>query len=351
MNSFSPSRRCLHIFAVFTAVCTWLTLITGGRVTSHNAGMAVPDWPTSFGYNMFLFPVSRWIGPIFYEHSHRLMASGVGLLLIALVVGLAFLEPRRWVKVLGYCAIGSVVLQGIVGGLRVVLNDAQIGIVHGVLAQSLFVLISLIALVTSRAFVEGRWAPACDTKGFRWVVFCLTALIFAQLVIAATMRHAHAGLSIHDFPAAYGKLLPDTTPEAMAAINAKRAAAGEPLTTPELIWLQMIHRFIAAAIFVVALAVVSRARSTAAARLAWLLLGMLAVQISLGIATILSNKAAEVATAHMALGALTLVVSALLSFRFFAMQAQWRKESLDVSAATVYPSGSGQSPDCSRATA
>ncbi|MGH8047531.1 MAG: COX15/CtaA family protein [Chthoniobacterales bacterium] len=316
---------------MFTAIFTWLAVISGGSVTSRNAGMAVPDWPSSFGYNMFLFPVSRWVGPIFYEHSHRLMASTVGILLIALVVALMLAEPRRWVKVLGFCAVGSVVLQGVVGGLRVVLNEAQIGILHGVLAQSLLVLISLIAAVTSRPFVAGKWSLPRDIGVWRWIALALVGIVFAQLIVAATMRHAHAGLSIPDFPAAYGRVLPDTDPAAIAAINAKRAAIGEPLTTAGLIWLQMAHRFLAAGILILAAGLAWHGKKVGAPRMTLLLLAMVAAQITLGMWTIWSNKAADIATAHMALGALTLVVSALLAFRFFAMHAGQRNELLEFS--------------------
>jgi cytochrome c oxidase assembly protein subunit 15 len=339
MNSFSLSRRLLHAFAVFTAIFTWLAVISGGSVTSRNAGMAVPDWPSSFGYNMFLFPVSKWVGPIFYEHSHRLMASTVGLLLIALVIGLLIAEPRRWVKVLGFCAVGSVCLQGVIGGLRVVLNESQIGILHGILAQSLLVLICLIATVTSRGFVQGTWRPAANVSTGRWLALGLVALVFAQLVVAATMRHAHAGLSIPDFPAAYGRILPDTGPAAMEAINAQRVIKGEPLTTPGLIWLQMTHRFIAFGILILALVIAWKIRRNAARGLSGLILAMIVVQITLGICTVWYDKPADVATAHMALGALTLIATALLAFRLFAMQAALREESLEFSVASRYPRG------------
>lgn len=330
MTDFSFSRRLLHWFAIFIAVWTWLVVMSGGAVTSRNAGMAVPDWPTSFGYNMFLFPVSKWVGPIFYEHTHRLMASCVGGFVLALVVWLMMAEPRRWVKVLGWCAIAFGGLQGLLGGLRVILNESQIGILHGILAQTLLVLISVLAVVTSPAFVAGRCTSGSVPAASRWIALALVAAVYAQLAVAATMRHAHAGLSIPDFPAAYGRILPDTSSAAIEAINVARAAATprEPPTSAGLIWLQMTHRFIATAIFALVATLAWRSRRSAVRGLAFLLLGMVCVQIGLGAWTIWSNKAADVATAHMALGALTLVVSALLAFRFFAMSPARRDESL-----------------------
>ncbi|HEY8901766.1 MAG TPA: COX15/CtaA family protein [Chthoniobacterales bacterium] len=338
MNNLPLSRRFLHWFAVFIAVWTWIVVISGGSVTSRNAGMAVPDWPTSFGYNMFLFPVSMWVGPIFYEHTHRLMASCVGGFVLALVVWLMIAEPRRWVRVLGWCALGFGGLQGTLGGLRVILNESQIGIVHGILAQLLLVLISIVAVVTSRSFIAGRWTLELAPRGARALALALSVTVLSQLAVAATMRHAHAGLSIPDFPLAYGKILPDTSAAAIAAINAKRAALDVVPTNAELIWLQMAHRFIAAAIFTLVAALVWRTRGTTggARRMTLLLATVIVVQILLGAWTIWSNKAADVATAHMALGALTFVTSVLLTFRFFTMRGESAKESLEFSGAPEY---------------
>src|SRR5437870_10964538 len=108
-----------HRLAVALACATFPLLFIGGLVTSKGAGLAVPDWPTTFGYNMFLYPWSKMIGNIFYEHSHRLFASAVGLLTIALAVTFWFAERRPWVRWLGVAELGWVIVQGILGGLRV----------------------------------------------------------------------------------------------------------------------------------------------------------------------------------------------------------------------------------------
>src|SRR5688572_10938498 len=109
----------LHRFAVLTAGATLLLICVGGVVTSKGVGLAVPDWPTTFGYNMFFFPWSKWVGGVFYEHSHRLVASGVGLLTTILAVWLWIKEERKWVRWLGVIAFVAVVGQGVLGGLRV----------------------------------------------------------------------------------------------------------------------------------------------------------------------------------------------------------------------------------------
>src|ERR1041385_7248111 len=145
----SEHSAWLHRFAVLTAACTFPLIFIGGLVTSKGAGLAVPDWPNTYGYNLFLFPPSKWVGNIFYEHGHRLFASMVGLLTTILAVWLWRKEPRRWVRRLGVIAFGTVVLQGVLGGLRVVLLKDEIGIFHACLAQAFFGLLVIIALATS----------------------------------------------------------------------------------------------------------------------------------------------------------------------------------------------------------
>lgn len=340
-SPLSISRRLLHVFALFAALYTFCVLASGGLVTSKGVGMAVPDWPTTFGYHMFLFPFSRWVGGVFYEHAHRVLASFIGIFAIILCVWLWIAEPRRWVKWLGTAIMVAVGVQGLLGGLRVILVNADFGIFHGALAQSIFVGLGVLAAATSPSFVARRWAPGQAVGGLRWLALGLFAVVFVQLGIAATMRHAHAGLSIPDFPLAYGKVLPDTSEAAVAAINAERAARKpepEPPTTAGLIWLQMAHRFVAFGILALVITLAWRARQAFAGvrRMAFLLVGMVAVQIGLGILTIWYDKPADIATAHMALGALTLLVTGLITFRLFVMQAGVRQDALEFSARTGY---------------
>ena len=318
-SAWSTSRAAVHWWAVLTAILTFVLLCSGGLVTSHGAGMAVPDWPNTFGYNMFLFPISRWVGGIFYEHTHRLIASGIGLMTVILAMALFLVEPRRWVKIFGVAAVIAVCLQGVLGGLRVVLIKDEIGVFHAMLAQAFFVAISILAIVTSRSFVEKRWADYEPHPTLRWWAFAATALVFVQLGIGATMRHEHIGLSIPDFPLAYGSWLPDTSVEAIERINAQRIADGEMKTSAVQIWVQMAHRILALLIALAVSAFAWKARRSARAIRLWSMIwiAMIVIQIGLGAWTIWSDKAADVATAHMALGALSLLVGALLTFRLF----------------------------------
>src|SRR6266498_2684158 len=151
MNSANSARsgNWLNRFTWFICVAALLLICSGGMVTSKNVGLAVPDWPTTFGYNMFLFPFSEWFGGILFEHTHRLIASAVGFLTIILAIWLWRGESRRWVLNLGLIALAGVILQGILGGLRVTMLKDEIGIFHACVAQAFLALLVVIALVTT----------------------------------------------------------------------------------------------------------------------------------------------------------------------------------------------------------
>ncbi len=193
----STRHPWLDRFGWFTAAATFLLLGLGGLVTSHEAGLAVPDWPTSYGYNMFLFPMRFWQCNIFFEHTHRLLASFVGLLTGILAVWLWLREPRSWLRWLGAGAFFAILLQGLLGGLRVILLKDAIGIFHATLAQCFFVLVTLIALFSSRR--AGKFADSFRTTrisgSLYWLTICSASLVLIQLILGAAMRHQHAGLA------------------------------------------------------------------------------------------------------------------------------------------------------------
>src|SRR5438477_941445 len=300
----------LNRFAWFTTVATLLLICSGGMVTSKGVGLAVPDWPTTFGYNMFLFPVSKWIGGIFFEHTHRLIASAVGFFTIILAVWLWRYEDRQWVRNLGIIAVGAVILQGVLGGLRVTMLKDEIGIFHACLAQPFLGLIALIALATTnfwRSLSDVRISPKKIGR-LRTIAIAITLAIYVQLALGATMRHQHRDLAILDFPMANGAWVPDTSASALAKINTWRDARALSDVDAFQIWLQMAHRFLA---FLIAIAVITfcfrawrDARSLPAlTRLSILWFALLVCQLALGVWTIWSNKAADIATTHVAVGA------------------------------------------------
>lgn len=317
----SQDNIWLHRFALLTAVATFCLIWVGGLTTSHGAGMAVPDWPTTYGYNMFFFPYSRWVGGIFYEHSHRLVASMVGLLTVVLAVWLWVKEERAWLRRLGLVAVALVVLQGTLGGLRVTQMKDVIGVFHATLAQTFFVLACALALFTSRWWVQRGVMlklPVYGRGGIRYAFAFITVMVLTQLIIGAAMRHQHAGLAIPDFPRAYGQWWPDVDAASIARYNQARGEVNalNPVTAFQ-IYAQMAHRFMAVAILCAVAwlygSVRRRFHDTVLSRWAGVWLWMIVAQAGLGMFTIWSNKAADVATAHVALGALSLVTGGLLS--------------------------------------
>jgi cytochrome c oxidase assembly protein subunit 15 len=184
--------------AVILACATFPLLFIGGLVTSLGVGLAVPDWPTTFGYNMFLYPWSKMIGGIFYEHSHRLVASCVGLLTIALALTLWLKEPRPWLRWLGVGALALVIIQGVLGGLRVVLLQQTLAIIHACFAQAFFALTVSLALLTSKEWRNPpQSAPITDGGRLRRLATITTALIYIQIIFGALLRHTGERLDGH----------------------------------------------------------------------------------------------------------------------------------------------------------
>jgi heme a synthase len=380
----SDATGRLHIIALLTTLATFPLIFMGGLVTSHHAGMSVPDWPNSYGYNMFLFPPSKWAGGIFYEHTHRLAGTVVGFCSVVLTLyAWRAPEPRRWVRWLATAVLGTVLFQGLLGGLRVVLVNLDLAIVHACLAQAFFCLAAFTAIVTSRWwFAAGAhavgsamrtasgaskevpsWAskeghgPWASTEGPRGgpynahqdnarrrlvILAILTVLvIYLQLIVGATMRHFDAGLAIPDLPLAYGKLLPPTSQDALAAINHHRAFDLQlDHVTLAQVWVHFAHRIGALLVSVLVLTLTSsifrRHRRGGLLFPAIVLLTLLCAQITLGTLTVLLRKPADVASAHVAIGALVLASSFWLAVRALRLyRPQWRLSSPASSAEEV----------------
>jgi cytochrome c oxidase assembly protein subunit 15 len=295
----------LHRYLRLLVAATLLLLAAGGMVTSTNSGLSVPDWPTTYGYSMFTFPASKMVGGIFYEHGHRLIASGVGFLTIGLAFWVWRVETRRWMRRLGLIALVAVIVQGILGGLTVrFFLPAPISIGHAGLAQLFFCLTVSLALFTSISWRQPATPPVDDDRLRRRMVM-LTAMIYLQILLGATVRHIGAGLAIPDFPLAFGGLLPDTW-------------------TPQ-IAVHFAHRVGALAVTIVALMNVSyiwtrHGGRSELTRPAWLLIVAIAIQISLGALVVLSGKQPILNTLHVATGATVLATSLFITLRAFRVR-------------------------------
>lgn len=206
-----PRVRTRHWPAAFNTVvlaATLLLISVGGVVTGYEAGLAVPDWPNTFGYMMFLYPLSRMTGGIYYEHAHRLMGSLVGLTTVVFAVYLHYAEPRRWPRLLAIAAAVLVIVQGLLGALRVtgrftlsadpadLAPNLTLAMVHGVLAQVFFTLLAAIRVLLSQTWSCAGPAGAV-LRNDSALGIAGVALLLAQLSIGATVRHATWGLHLH----------------------------------------------------------------------------------------------------------------------------------------------------------
>ena len=297
----------LHRFALLTACCTAFLIFVGGLVTSTQSGLSVPDWPTTYGWNMFTFPFSKWVGGIFYEHSHRLVASTVGFLTVLLTIWTWMKEKRAWVRWLSAAALGAVIMQGIFGGLTVIfLLPAWISTVHACLAQTFFCLIIAMAVVTSPQWKRGLPLIKSHAESVPLQTLCAmtTSAVYVQLIMGALMRHTNAGLAIPDFPLALGHIIPPFTSSKVIIHFAHRV--GAVIVTAMIVWtFSRIAR--------------SYSDCPLLFRPAMTMLVLVVVQISLGAATVWTAKAVLPTTAHVLTGALVLGTSFLLTLRAYAM--------------------------------
>lgn len=290
-----------HRYATLVAACTLLLIAAGGMVTSTDSGLAVPDWPNTYGHFMFNYPYEKWVGGVFYEHGHRVIASAVGFLTIVLAVWAWRIDPRRWLRRLAFWALLAVILQGVLGGITVLyLLPAPVSIGHAGLAQIFLCLTVSIALFTSRGW--RHTAEPVDDAVLRIVAGTTTLLIYFQIIVGATMRHIEAGMAIPDFPLAFGRLVPPYWSPGVAVAFGHRLGALlvtiAILATAAHVW---VHH---------------RGRKELA-RLAAVLVGLVLVQVTLGAFVIWSGLQPVINTAHVVNGALLLSSSLVLTLRSF----------------------------------
>lgn len=196
------NARCsavAHALAWVVACATFPLIWMGGFVTTYRAGMAVPDWPSTFGYNLFLYPLESWLSvfDVFLEHSHRLIAASVGMLTMALGAVLWFCDHRRWIRWLGVIAVAGVSLQGVLGGLRVIADERFLAKIHGCTAPLVFALIGSLVTFTSGAWKAGTnggengpfGRGGSGSKGDRRLALAVAAGLYFQIVAGAQLRH------------------------------------------------------------------------------------------------------------------------------------------------------------------
>ena len=314
----TTTPRSLHHFAVFAASCTFCLVIAGGLVTSTGSGLAVPDWPLSYGQVM-----PPMVGGIFYEHGHRMVATFVGILTTILAFWTWRVEPRKWVRVLALVALAVVITQGVLGGLTVLfLLPTPISVSHATLAQSFFSLMAIVALVTSRRWIQHRSTVSVTISRTRMYATTTVGLILIQLILGAWMRHSDAGLAIPDFPLSFGHVLPPTGAAGLQAANGFRADLDLPPVSLGQVWIHFAHRLgamlVLLSVLVTSIHILKTYQDDRDLREpALLLLAIVVFQGVLGALTVWTGKGVEISTAHVATGALLLATGVLLTMRCF----------------------------------
>ena len=301
-----PTPVWLRRFTKLVAVATLFLIFAGAMVTSTDSGLAVPDWPNTYGSFMFSFPFSKMVGGIFYEHGHRLIASTVGFLCILQALWLQFREPKKFVRRLGWLSLVAVIVQGALGGLTVIfLLPKTISVSHAALAEIFFCINISIAFFTSRWYatlstMERGDAPVRMAWG-------LTALVFLQILAGAVMRHLGAGLAIPDFPLSFGAVIPDFVSKEIVSAYVHRVGGF----------------VVAAAVVAMAIRLMRYERNHPLRGLAQLMLVAVSGQILLGGYVIWSGKQPHITSLHVMLGASILALSVILTLS--ARTLAWRK--------------------------
>ena len=288
----------LHRYAVLVTAATLVLIVAGGLVTSTDSGLAVPDWPLSYGT---LFP--PMVGGIFYEHGHRMIAGVVGLMTAALTLWISRRESRAWVRRLGWMALGTVVVQALLGGITVLwLLPPVVSTSHLGTAMLFLSIVTMLAVVTSPTWHATRPRPALPDTELRRLALLATAAAYVQILLGAAMRHTGAGLACPDFPLCNGNLLPDLTNGAVA--------------------LHMSHRVgalvVTALVFLLAERAWARYPEVAEFRRpALAAIGCVALQILLGALSVISRLGVYTTTAHVLGGALLLCSLVVFTVRVY----------------------------------
>lgn len=192
-----------HRLAVLLCCATFPLIWVGGLVTTYDAGMAVPDWPTTYGYNLFLYPWQTWLfGPfdLFIEHGHRLLGAAVGIIAISFVGSVFLCDKRSWMRFAATGALALIITQGILGGARVRMDDRGLAMSHALFGLATFAYLAAMAVVTSRYWklaTAARKATSSSRKLQR-LSYLTAAIVYVQIVLGALLRHMPAGAS-HQF--------------------------------------------------------------------------------------------------------------------------------------------------------
>jgi len=315
----SASHNWLRVFSKLTVLSTLFLIFVGALVKSHEVGLSVPDWPTTYGKQMFAFPLSDMVGGIFYEHGHRIVATIVGFFTMIQAIWLGFSYEPKWLKKLGYFVLATVILQGLFGGITVLFFlPPPVSILHGILAQTFFIMTIVLAYglsIERTKRVEKKWP-----KGLQKGAIIIGGSIYIQLILGALMRHTGSGMAIPDFPTMGGVWIPTFSDNMINNINAILFDLNLDMVSRNQVMIHFIHRFGAAVVTGAIGYYVFRYHSFLKRHqlpnmTLWLMVIIVIIQITLGVATVLSERSPYIASFHVVTGAVLLGLCTLFILR------------------------------------
>ena len=315
----SASHNWLRVFSKLTVLSTLFLIFVGALVKSHEVGLSVPDWPTTYGKQMFAFPLSDMVGGIFYEHGHRIVATIVGFFTMIQAIWLGFSYEPKWLKKLGYFVLATVILQGLFGGITVLFFlPPPVSILHGILAQTFFIMTIVLAYglsIERTKRVEKKWP-----KGLQKGAIIIGGSIYIQLILGALMRHTGSGMAIPDFPTMGGVWIPTFSDNMINNINAILFDLNLDMVSRNQVMIHFIHRFGAVLVTGAIGYYVFRYHSFLKRHqlpnmTLWLMVIIVIIQITLGVATVLSERSPYIASFHVVTGAVLLGLCTLFILR------------------------------------
>ena len=325
----SPYHIWLRRLSKLTVFSTLFLIFAGALVKSHEVGLSVPDWPTTYGKQMFAYPISEMVGGIFYEHGHRMVATIVGFFTMVQAIWLGFSQEPQWLKKIGFFALGMVILQGLFGGITVLFFlPAPVSIIHGILAQTFFMTTIVLAYGLSierskRTEISG---PSEVKRGA--VIMC--GLVYVQLILGALMRHTASGMAIPDFPTMGGLWIPTFSETMIHNINSTLFDLDiDPVSRGQVI-IHFIHRLgaiiVTGSIGFFGYKYGSFAKENKLVFAAMVsIIGIVILQFSLGAITVLSERSPYIASFHVVTGAALLGACTLFILRTHPIKwTDWR---------------------------
>ena len=306
----------LRLLTFTTVISTVILIFIGSLVTSTGSGLAVPDWPLAFGT---LFP--PMVGGVLYEHGHRIVATAVGVLVLFQAIMISSYEKRKWIRILAWLSTILIIFQGILGGITVLFFlPTPVSIAHVMLAHSLLLILVTIAYFESNEWKRRLLQENNIENSISWKFYAIVPIIFfIQLFLGALVRHTESGLAIPDFPSVGNMIIPIFDQKLLDTINRMRFDSWlQPVNLTQVI-IHFIHRVGAVVAVIILISsifvLIHNKIRWEIRRIMSIIIILTVIQIALGMGTVLTKKIPIIASLHVLIGAILLILSLLYTLR------------------------------------